>query len=72
MREPHQTPTVGSREKSVRPSTTPEPAPTRAVPKDLSSREVRSRTTGTADERESLTTYSAGRATVRSADERER
>lgn len=38
MREPHQTPTVGSREKSVRPSTTPEPAPTRAVPKDLSSR----------------------------------
>jgi hypothetical protein len=37
MKEPHQN-TVGSREKSVRPSTSPEPAPTRAIPKDISSR----------------------------------
>jgi hypothetical protein len=37
MKEPHQN-TVGSREKSVRPSTSPEPAPTRAIPKDTSSR----------------------------------
>ena len=30
MKEPHQ-PSVGSREKSVQPGTSPEPAPTRAV-----------------------------------------
>jgi hypothetical protein len=38
MKEPRPKPETGSREKSVRPSTSPEHAPTRAVSKDISSR----------------------------------
>src|SRR5580700_11913395 len=39
---------TGSREKSVRPGTSPEPAPTRAVMEDINSREVRAACPGRA------------------------
>lgn len=38
MKEPHPSLQAGSRNKSVRPSTSPEPAPVRAVMEDINSR----------------------------------
>jgi hypothetical protein len=39
MKEPRPTQQAGSRKESVQPGTSPEPAPTRAVLKDISSRD---------------------------------
>jgi hypothetical protein len=41
MKEPHPSIQAGSRKESVRPGTSPEPAPGRAVMEDINSRESR-------------------------------